>query len=176
MWAVSMWEICITRPSRVSQSIDGSSFIIRSSILPPFGRVRRQSDRLAKLIGGFEVTTPRAADRQIGLERDLEAEGRAGRDRVTGQYLADLFGEVSAATNSDLVVNPGDDDHVAVPTVAEASVQLVMDLSQPSLADDRFRGRDNEVERGVQRAHGHAPPVEARQPSVPVRVVLQALA
>src|SRR5262249_3964021 len=84
---------------------------------------------------------------------------------VSHHYFADLVGNLWPAATNQFIVDPSNNDNVAVPTVTEARTKLVMNVDQPAFADHRFCARYRVVERGVLCEHRDAPAVETRQPA-----------
>src|SRR5262245_38864185 len=84
---------------------------------------------------------------------------------ISHHDLADLIGDLRAAADDEFVVDPGNDDNVAVPAVREACTKFIMDVDEPSLANHRFGAGYRVVERLVLCEHRDATPVEAGQPA-----------
>ena len=119
---------------------------------------------------------PAAANLVVGVERHPE---RVEFPRFLGvphHNLADLIGDLRPTAADELVVDPCNDDHVAVPTVAKALTQFIVHPNEPALADDRLGAGHDPIEGLVLRVDRHAAPVEPQHPSLPRGLRLQALA
>src|SRR6516225_5962812 len=68
---------------------------------------------------------------------------------ISHHDLADLVGNLRSAATNQLVMDPSDDDNIAVPAVAKARAKLVMNVDEPSLANHRFGRVHRLVERLV---------------------------
>src|SRR5215472_8729915 len=84
---------------------------------------------------------------------------------VSHHDLANLVGNLWAAATDQLVVNPSDNDDVAVPAVAKSRMKLVVNVDQPTLADHRLGARHCVIERGVKGAHRDTSAVKSGQPA-----------
>src|SRR6516164_8809354 len=81
---------------------------------------------------------PAAADLKSGVKRHGKLIMLACFFGMPHHDLANLLGELWPAADDELIVNPQREDAIAVPAVAEPRAQFVMDVDQPSFANDRL--------------------------------------